>query len=70
MAGDQKLNLYDTNDELVKNTPNPWHWKNNLATRLERIIYLTESKLYTLALPIAEPQLFDENNFEDAVWLP
>jgi hypothetical protein len=67
---DEKLYLYDKNDELVKTLPIPGIEKILWRPDSQAIFYATESDLYMLTLPAGEPKWVDSINIHDALWLP
>jgi hypothetical protein len=65
-----KLNLYNSNDELVKSFPIPGIQRIIWMPDSQVVYYSNGSQLYMLSLPIGEPKLIDEINIQDSVWLP
>jgi hypothetical protein len=70
MYDDEKLYLYDMNDELVKTFPIPGIenivWRPDSQT----IFYLADNGLYTLPIPEGDSKWVDSVTFRDTVWLP
>jgi len=67
---DEKLKLYDKNDDLVKTFPIAGIRRIIWEPDSKSIFYATAKQLYILTLPIGEPKLVDNNRVQDAVWLP